>query len=115
MGLQVRIFRRSLSRRVNVCEGRRLEGEAVAVAEVVGRVIVLVVEEIVKVKVRRRREGEGVVTSHTIVVRSAGVGRSEKPAFKDIAICVKGRRQSEVAVVKIEASERSVTCDKSAD
>ena len=115
MGLQVRIFRRSLSRRVNVCEGRGLDGFAGAVGGREGSVIRRVVEVVVNVKDRVRREGEGVVTTHKIVLRSAGVGGSEKLAFKLIAICDKGRRQTEVAVAKIEARQRSVTWEKIAD
>jgi len=99
-GLQVRIFRRSFSLRV--VEGRVGRDARGAVAA--GRLVRLVVEEVVEVEVRVR-EGEGLVTNHTIVFRSAGVGRREKPAFKDIAICVNGRRQMERAA-QVDASTK---------
>jgi len=89
VGLQVRIFRRNLSLRV---EERRVGGRA-AVGLVlrlllsVGRDVV-VCDEVVDVELL---EGEGFVTNKMIVFKIAGVGGREKPAFKDIAIWVKGR------------------------
>jgi hypothetical protein len=47
------------------------------------------------------------VTSQMIVFKIGGDGGSEKPAFKDIAICVKGRRQTEsIAEVHVSTSRR---------
>lgn len=60
---------------------------------VAGGEVGVVGEEVIEVKVEvvdLEREGFGVVTSQMIVVKSAGTGGREKPAFKDIAICIKG-------------------------
>jgi hypothetical protein len=53
-------------------------------------------------EVRCRRD---IVTSQMIVLKICGLGGREKPAFEDIAICVKGRRQIERAVeVEVKSS-----------
>ncbi len=102
MGLQVRIFRRSFS--LKVTEGRLAGGDdVVGAGGWLGGFVV--VEELVEVEVGADGEGEGRVTSHTIIVRSAGVGRSEELAFKDIAICIRGRRQTE-SITEVDASKR---------
>lgn len=97
-GLLVRIFRRNLSLKV--------EERLLCCRAAVGWVLRLLIvgDEVVDVEVevgRREREDWGVVTNQMIVFKIAGVGGSEKPAFKDIAICVKGRWHMEtIAVVE---------------
>jgi hypothetical protein len=103
VGLQVRIFRRVRSLRE---EGRARDGAAVEVLRrllVAGRDVELAVgDELVDVEVARELERCGVVTSQMIVFIIAGVGRREKPAFKEIAICVNGLWHTE-SIAEVEA------------
>jgi hypothetical protein len=72
-----------------------------------GGEVLAVGDELVEVEVEGRVRGEwercGVVTSQMIVFIITGVGRREKPAFIDIAICIKGLWQHESAA-EVEAS-----------
>lgn len=107
VGLQVRIFRRKRSLKV---EEGRVSGVAVEMLRlllVAGRDAELGVgDEVVEVEfVARRRELEccGVVTSQRIVFKIGRVGCSDKPAFKDKAICVSGLWQAET-IAEVAAS-----------
>ena len=101
VGLQVRIFRRNLSLKV---EERRV-GDREAAGLLLQLLFgvgcdVVVGDKVADVEVR---EGEGFVTNQMIVFKIGRVGGSEKPAFKDIAICVMGRWHRE-ASVEVEIS-----------
>jgi hypothetical protein len=116
MGLLVRIFRRDLSLRVVGGRVRGCAARGLLLLLLLVEDVELVVEELVDVEEVevgcRGREGEdvGVVTSQMIVFKITGVGRSEKPALKDIAICIKGRCQREsIAEVEIR---RTWSCKK---
>lgn len=84
LGLQVRIFLRNLSlRREERCVVDDAAKVGVLWLLLDGVDDVVVGDEVVK--------GEGFVTKRMIEFRIAGVGGSEKRAFKDIAIWVSGR------------------------
>jgi hypothetical protein len=97
VGLQDRIFRR--------VESLRVEERGVGGCAVIGVLLLLLlllvesgedvdvlVEVFVDVEEVCWREWErGVVTRMMIVFKIEAVGGSEKPAFMDIAICIKGR------------------------
>ena len=88
MGLLVRIFRRSLCRKV-------VEGGLGDEAANEGAVVVF--EELVDVE-RLARERVGCVTSHIIVFRTGRVGRRDEVVLKDKAISVIGRLHNERSV-----------------
>jgi hypothetical protein len=114
LGLQVRIFRSKRSLRVveegRVCDAAAAGEELLRLLLLVGgrdnKIGFAVGEELVEVEfVVCRREVErcfGVVTSHMIVFKIGRVGSSNKPAFKDIAICVIGLWQAE-SIAEVEA------------
>jgi hypothetical protein len=91
VGLQVKIFRREVILKVGEVVAKvEVRWEAVGVVCGGCSVAVVVGEEVGDVEGVRGEE-RGRVTSKIIVFKIIGVGGREKPAFKDIAICVNGR------------------------
>lgn len=93
MGLQVNIFRREVILKVGKVEtefGVRSDGVPVRRWWAGDDCASVLVEELGYVE-RLRREERGRVVSQIIAFKIDGAGGREKPAFKDIAICVSGR------------------------